>query len=127
MTNPSDNRYVGRHVAGRATERSAPHVGPFRVTALRATLGIALLGSLLIDAYGLLARDASQLPVLTAGEAINGVVFGLLALAGAYATYRQAADGRSGRALVYAVLGGVAALCAAGSMAAAIILALVST
>lgn len=97
-----------------------------RVTALRGTLGIALLGSLLIVAYGVSARDASQIPVLTAGMAISGVVFGLLALAGAYAAYRQAADGGSGRALVYAVLGGAAALLAAGFMAAAIILALVT-
>lgn len=126
MANPSDNRYVGRHVPNRAPERTAPHVGPFRVTALRTTLGIALLGSLLIVGYGVSVRDASQIPVLTAGMAISGLVFGLVALAGAYAAYRQAADGRSGRALVYAVLGGAAALLAAGSMAAAIILALVT-
>ncbi len=103
-----------------------PRVGLPRVTALRATLGIALIGSLLLVAYGVFARDATQIPVLTAGVAINGLVFGLLALAGAWASFRQAADGRSGRAFTYAVLGGAAALFAAGSMAAAVILALVA-
>lgn len=126
MSNTSDNRYVGRHVPSRASRRTEPHLGPFRVTALRATLGIALLGSLAIVAYGLSARDASQIPVLTAGVAISSMVFGLLALAGARAAFRQAADGRSGRAFVYALLGGAAALFAAGSMAAAVILALVA-
>jgi hypothetical protein len=126
MANPSDNRYVGRHVPGAPRERTAPHLGPFRATPLRTTLGIALLGSLLIVGYGVSVRDANQIPVLTAGMAISGVVFGLLALAGAFAVYRQAADGRSGRALVYAILGGAAALLAAGFMAAAIILALVA-
>ncbi len=95
------------------------------MTPLRVTLGIALVGSLVIVAYGLLARDSTQLPMLTAGEAISGVVFGLLALAGAYAAYQNASAGRNGRAVVYAVLGGIAAVAAAGSIAAAVILGLV--
>jgi type VI protein secretion system component VasF len=94
------------------------------LTPVRVTLGIALLVSAGVVGYGLLVRDATQMPVLTAGTYIIGVVFALLALAGAWAAYRQAQEGSGGRALVYAVLGGLAALLAAGSFAGAIILTL---
>lgn len=126
MVNPNRNRQAGAQRRGSGPGLVGPRVGLPRVTALRTILGIALLGSLLLVAYGVIARDATQIPVLTAGMAINGVVFGLLALAGAWAAFRQAADGRSGRAFVYAALGGAAALFAAGSMAVAVILALVA-
>jgi hypothetical protein len=95
-----------------------------RITPLRVTLGIALLVSLAVVGYGLVARDATQLPMLTAGEFISGIVFALLALAGAWAAYSRSREGSTGRALVYAVMGGLAALLAAGSLAFAIILTL---
>jgi hypothetical protein len=96
-----------------------------RLTPLRVTLTIALAGALAVVAYGLIARDATQVPMLTAGEFMTGVVFGLLALAGAWAAFSRARDGESGRALLYAVLGGVAALMAAGAFAAATIQTLI--
>ncbi len=126
MADTNDRPQVGTQRPSRGPRGTGSRLDLPRVTALRGTLGIALLGSLLIVAYGVSARDASQVPVLTAGMAISGAVFGLLALAGAYAAYRQATDGRSGRAFVYAVLGGAAALLAAGFMAAAIVFALVT-
>ena len=95
-----------------------------RLTPVRVTLAIALAVSAAVVGYGLLVRDATQMPVLTAGTFIIGIVFSLLALAGAWAAYRRAQEGSGGRALVYAVLGGVAALLAAGSFAGAIILTL---
>ncbi len=88
------------------------------------TLGIALVASLGVVTYGLLARDSSQLTVLTAGAYIVGIVFALLALAGAWAAYQRGRQGQSGRALIYALLGGVTALLAAGSFAGAILLTL---
>lgn len=95
-----------------------------RITPLRVVLGIALLASLGVVGYGLLARDATQLPMLTAGEFISGIVFALLALAGAWAAYSRSREGSTGRALVYAVMGGFAALLAAASLASAVILTL---
>ncbi len=94
------------------------------LTPVRVTLTIALLASIGVVTYGLVARDATQIPVLTAGTYIIGIVFALLALAGAWAAYRRGQAGQSGRALIYAVLGGAAALLAAGSLASAIILTL---
>ncbi len=94
------------------------------LTPVRVTLGIALVASIGAVAYGLLARDATQIPVLTASGYMSGIVFVLLALAGAWAAYRRAQGGQGGRALVYAVLGGIAALLAAVAFAGAIILTL---
>ncbi len=95
-----------------------------RLTPVRVVLTIALVAAALVVAYGLVARDATQIPVLTAGVFLLGLVFILLALAGAWAAYSRARDGESARALGYALLGGLAALLAAGSFASATILTL---
>jgi hypothetical protein len=143
VTVPSDRRYLVDDDPGYRVDDEPGYAGPGyadqeeppewpeprprrrrRITPLRVTLGIALLVSLAVVGYGLVARDATQLPMLTAGEFISGLVFALLALAGAWAAYSRSREGSPGRALVYAVMGGVAALLAAGSLAFAIILAL---
>ena len=95
-----------------------------RLTPVRVTLAIALIASIGVVTYGLVARDATQIPVLTAGTYIIGIVFALLALAGAWAAYRRGQAGESGRALMYAMMGGVTALLAAGAFAGAIVLTL---
>ena len=145
MTDPDDRRYIPsdqRYMVDDYAEPDYPDpdaqepvdppdwpVRPPRrrrtITPLRVTLGIALLVSLGVVGYGLVARDATQVPVLTAGEFISGVVFGLLALAGAWASYSRSREGSPGRALVYAVMGGIAALLAAAWLAAATIQTLI--
>ncbi len=102
-----------------------PEENPFRVTPTRVTLAIALVGSILFVAYALTVRDPSQIPMLSAGSAILGVVFVALAIAAAAATYRAGTGGRAGRAFGIAVLGGISVLLASASFAAAVILALV--
>jgi hypothetical protein len=150
LTDPNDRRYVvddypdRRYPDARYPETGFPdpdypgYPGPSespgaplrrprrqrRITPLRVVLGIALLASLGVVVYGLLARDATQLPMLTAGEFISGIVFALLALAGAWAAYSRSREGSTGRALMYAVMGGFAALLAAASLASAVILTL---
>ncbi len=104
--------------------RTGAWLGPVRLTPMRVTLGIALFGSTLFVLYALTVRDAAQIPMLAAGSAVLGIVFGALALAGGIATYRAGRDGESGRAFGLALLGGLAAVVAAGCFAAAAILAL---
>jgi len=116
---PAAGRRLGRPHLGR------PHLGRPRLTPLRVFLGIALIGSVAVIAYGLIARDATQIPVLTAGEFITAIVFALLALAGAWAAFSRARRGESGKALLYALLGGVAALLSASAFAGAIIQTLI--
>ncbi len=102
-----------------------PEENPFRITPTRVTLAIALVGSILFVAYSLTVRDPSQIPMLSAGSAVLGIVFLALTVAGLVATYRAGSEGRAGRAFGMAILGGIAALLASASFAAAVILALV--
>jgi hypothetical protein len=104
---------------------NGPHLGPVRITPTRVVLLVALVGSLAYLAFAITVRDASQIPMLSSGAAVLGIVFGALAVLGAVATYRAGVDGRSGQAFTLAVLGGVAAMIAAGCFAAAIVLGLV--
>jgi hypothetical protein len=112
-------------MAGPGGRRGGPSIGSVRITPVRVALFIALVGSLAYVAFAITVRDASQIPMLSSGAAALGIVFAALALSGAYATYRAGLERRSGRALVLALLGGIAAMLAAGSIAAAVVLALV--
>lgn len=87
-------------------------------------IGVALIGSLALVIYAFLKRDASQIPLLATAAAILGIVLLVLAFAGAAATYRAARDGRAGRAVVLALVGGFAMIAAAGVLAFATILGL---
>ena len=87
-------------------------------------IGVALIGSLALVIYAFLKRDASQIPLLATAAAIFGIVLLVLAFAGAAATYRAARDGRAGRAVVLALVGGFAMIAAAGVLAFATILGL---
>ncbi len=127
---PPDRRYQATPLppvggAGGGVEVVGPHIGPVRVTPPRVTLTIALVGSALFIIYAIIVRDESQIPMLSAGSAVLGIVFSALAVAGAVMTYQEAQAGESGRAFAFAVLGGLAALVAAGSFAVAAVLALV--
>lgn len=111
---------------GTATAAAGP-TGPrrSRLTPFRVTMAIALVGSVILLAYGLITRDDNQLRILTAGGYVVGIVLAILALSGAYAAYRRASGGQEARAFGYALLGGLAAVLAALAFAAASILALV--
>jgi hypothetical protein len=85
---------------------------------------IALTGSIALTGYAFATRNDQQVPLLATAAAILGVVLIVLAVVGAVATYRAARDGRGGRAVVMAIAGGVAAMAAAGVLAAATILGL---
>jgi hypothetical protein len=86
---------------------------------------VALVGSLAYLAFAITVRDASQIPMLSSGAAVLGIVFAALAVLGAWATYRASIEGRDGQALALAVMGGVAAIIAFGCFAGAIVLGLV--
>jgi hypothetical protein len=102
-----------------------PHIGPLRLTPTRVTLFIALVGSAAFLVYAISVRDTDQIPMLSSGAFVLGLVFSALALAGAVGTYRTGRDGSGGRAFVNAILGGVAAVIAFGCFSGALILALV--
>jgi hypothetical protein len=97
------------------------HIGRFRLTPTIVMLVVAIVGPFVFLGYAVSVRDATQIPLLVAGLAVLGLVFATLAVSGAIATYRAAADGRSGRAFLLAFLGGIAGILAFGCFAWAII------
>lgn len=115
-------RVTSRTVPGRGR---GPHVGPVRITPIRIVIALALVGTLAYLAFALTVRDTTQIPMLASGAAVLGVVFIALAVSGAMAAYRYGLDGAGGKAFGAAIVGGVAAMVAAGCFAAAVVLALV--
>jgi hypothetical protein len=99
--------------AGGATRRISPGV---------LFLVVAIVGSIIYMAYTVTVRDTSQIPLLASGAIVLAVVFGALAAYSLRATLRAGQDGRDGRAVLVALVGGGAAMAAAGFAAGAIIL-----
>ena len=95
-----------------------------RIPPIAVFIVIALVGSIALTAYAFATRNNEQVPLLATAATILGIVLIVLAAVGAIATYRAARDGNGGRAVVMALVGGVAAIAAAGVLATATILGL---
>ena len=97
------------------------------MTPLRIALWVLAVGAAVVVGYALFV-DSSQakLPLLVASLAVLGVVLGALGfgLAGSAASIGE--DGRMGRALATAFVGGLFVLAAAGSLAMAIVLGILA-
>ncbi len=106
------------------TPASGRHIGPIPITATGVLIVVALIASLVYLLYALTVRDASQIPLLASGAVVLGLVFAGIAVVGARATWRSSVGGRDARAFGHAIIGGLAALVAAGCFAAAMILIL---
>jgi hypothetical protein len=85
-------------------------------------LAITLVGSIAFAVFTVTVRDASQIPLLASGAAVLGIAFGALAVYSARAAWHAGAAERTGRAILLAVGGGLAAIAGASCLAAAIIL-----
>ena len=104
-----------------------PRIGPLRITPVRVVLVLALVGSLAYAIYALTVRDtAAQLPLLSSGAAVLGIAFLALAVSGFLGIREAGYEGRDGRAVLLAVLGGISAIIGFGCLAMAIVLALVA-
>ena len=89
-------------------------------------LAVAVIGSVVFALYAVTVRDASQIPLLAAGAAALGIAFVALAVYTLRAVWLAGVVGRTGKALLLAFGGGIAAIIGAGCLAAAIILFLLS-
>jgi hypothetical protein len=83
---------------------------------------VAVVGSVVYLIYAITVRDASQIPLLASGAVVLALVFGALAIYSLRATWRAGGEGRGGRAMLIALVGGIAAIAAAGALAGALIL-----
>lgn len=100
-------------------------LGPIPITATGVLIGIALVASLAYLAFAVSVRDTAQLPMLASGAVVLGIVFAAIAFVGARAAWRSSVNGRDARAFAHALLGGIAALIAAGCVAGAIVMFMV--
>ena len=100
-------------------------IGPVRVTPARVTLLIALAGGIGFLLWSVLVRDQLQVPLMATGFAICGLVFAATALLSVPAVVRAGREGRDAAAVITAVLGGVCAIVALMSLAAAVIMSLI--
>ena len=96
-----------------------------RPTPFRVAIAAALAGSAIFIAVGFVNRTPEQIPILSAGLAVLGLTLAALAIACVVGLVRAGREGRDAQAFWAALAGGVAALAAAASLAAAIVLALV--
>ena len=110
----------GRQGSPPARERSGG--GGLRISAGLVFLVVAIVGSIIYMAYTVTVRDTSQIPLLASGAVVLAVVFAALAAYALRATLRAGAEGRGGWAILVALVGGGAAMAAAGFAAGAIIL-----
>lgn len=95
------------------------------LTPFRAVVLVAIIGSSLLLAFGIVDRTATQIPILVAGLAVLSLTFAAIAVACVVNLVRAGRDGRSARAFWAALTGGVAVVVAAACMAAAVVLAMV--
>lgn len=96
-----------------------------RITPARATLLIAFVGGLGFLAWSALARDKMQIPLMASGFAICGLVFAATAVMAVAGVVRAGREGRDGTAVMTALLGGMLAIAAFLSFAAAVIMSLI--
>jgi hypothetical protein len=97
-----------------------------RVTPFGFAATVALAGSLIATLYALFVeRTAVQIPVLVSGLAVLGITLLILAVAGATRAISAAEEGRPAAAFFAALLGGLCALAAAGSLGSAVVFALI--
>jgi MFS family permease len=86
-------------------------------------LAVAVIGSILYMAFVISVRDSSQIPLMASGAVVLAIVFGALAAYSLRSTLRAGLEPRQGgRAMGIAIVGGLAAMVAAGFAAGAIIL-----
>lgn len=109
-------------MAARPRPTETAHLGPIPITATGVLIVIALIGSLAYLFYAVTVRDASQIPLLASGAVVLGLVFTAIAFVGGRAAWRSSVGRRDARAFGHALVGGIAALIAAGCFAGALIL-----
>jgi len=122
MTSPDPRTGRQSMVSPRGDSGRAGRSEGFRLSPGLVFLAIALVLSVVYGIYALTVRDTSQIPLLASGAVVVGIAFGALALYSLSAVWRAGTTGRGGRAILLGIVGGVAAMVAAGCLAVAVIL-----
>jgi hypothetical protein len=130
MTLPPPRLTEASHVSPRRPDgsrgRLGPHVGPFTITPIRVVLAVAFVAALAVVGFAILkVRDSSQIPMVTVGVGVIGLVFAALSVGGAVRMWQAWRDEDQQQTLLFALGGGIAGMIALGCLAGALVLALV--
>ena len=94
--------------------RRGLYVGPLKITPAVVLVAIALIGSAAYVLYVVTQVEDEQIQLLGYGFAVLGASFAAIAIGAVVSIWRAASRARTRRALVLAVVGGVAGLIAIG-------------
>lgn len=110
----------------RRTNGSRPHVGPVAITPFRIVLVLGLVGSLAYIGWAILkVEDSAQIPMVTSGIGVLGVVFAAASAGGAVRMWQAWKHGRQAETVLFAMFGGIAGMLALGCFAGTLVLSLV--
>jgi hypothetical protein len=122
----SDASRVSPRRTDGARGRRGRWIGPIQITPIRVVLVVGLVGSLAYIALAILTvKDSAQIPMVTTGIGVLGVIFAALSVGGAIRMWGAWRDGLQGQTVLFAVVGGIAGMLALGCLAGTLILALV--
>lgn len=116
---------TGRQARRRDLRDDIPPRFRIQVTPLRVFIAVPLAGSVLMFVWSIFDRSRAQIPVMASALTVLGLTCGALAVTGGVNAYRAGVDGDSAAAFWAALLGGIAAVVSLGSLAGAIVLALI--
>lgn len=100
--------------AAREVPREGRYIGPLRITPVVVLVTLAFVGSIAFLGYVVLAIDEEQIPLLAAGFALLGACFAATAVGAVLGMWRAASRAEGGRALLLAIVGGIAGMAAIG-------------
>ena len=131
MTSRRDARSAPRHRSGAGRDAHVRRREPEGRQGRRISPGLVILIVALVLsgaylAYVVTVRDTSQIPLLASGAVVLGLTFAGLALYALSAIWRAGTAGRGGKAVLVGLIGGGAAMVAAGCFAGAVILFLLA-
>ncbi len=102
------------------------HLGPFAITPFRVVLVLGFVGSLAYIAWAIVkVRASTQIPMVTFGFGVLGIVFAAASAGGAVRMWQAWKGGFQAQTLLFAVFGGIAGMLALGCFAGALVLSLV--
>jgi hypothetical protein len=113
--------------APRGGGREGRSFGGLRITLAVVVVGLAMVGSLVYIGYVILAVDEEQIPLLAGGFAVLGASFVAVAIGTLLGMWRAASRAEVGRALLLAIVGGLAGLAAIGCFTVTALSAMVWT
>jgi hypothetical protein len=97
-----------------AEPREGRYLGPLRITLATVVVALAFIGSLAYLGWVVLAVDEDQIPLLAYGFVVLGACFVAIAFGALTGMWRAASRAEGGRALVLAIVGGLAGMAAIG-------------